>query len=249
MTYDIILSLTSWKGRIYDTSFLAVLLSMLDQKTNFKYKVVLVLSSDEFINQEKELPPKLLTLADVCDYFEILWTKENTKAYKKYFPVRRKYPDENICILDDDSTLHDDFVESFCTILKDNPDRMIIGTNHFLCNTSNTIEHTRYGAACFRPDSLYDLDETFGRKYFLDHDDEFYLLLSVLNGTKSVCVDIHNYIDINRFQQNNCLANVGGQLRYNNLRSLWNKCFDENHKLKELYSKNKYILNDKDSLT
>lgn len=243
MTYDIILSLTSWKGRIYDTAFLAVLLSMLDQKTKFKYKVVLVLSSDEFINQEKDLPPKLLTLADVCDYFEILWTKENTKAYKKYFPVRRKYPDENICILDDDSTLHQDFVDTFCTLLKNNPDRMIIGTNHFLFNTSKTIVHTRFGAACFRPNSLYDLDESFGRKYFLDHDDEFYLLLSVLNGTKSVCIDIHKYIDINRFQQNKSLAAVGGQLLYNNLASLWNNCFVDNPDIKELYNKNKSILN------
>ncbi len=243
MSYDIILSLTSWKGRIYDTSMLMVLLSMLKQKTTFNYKVVLVLSSDEFQTKEQELPPKLIELANVCDYFEILWTKENTKAYKKYFPVRRKYPDENICILDDDSTLHDNFVESFCTLLKQNPGRMIIGTNHFLLNNSKTIVHTRFGAACFRPNSLYDLDENFGRRYFLDHDDEFYLFLSVLNGTKSVCLDIHKYIDINRFQQDKCLANVGGQLRYNNLASMWAKCFNENPELKDRYNKNKEILN------
>jgi len=243
MNYDIILSLTSWKGRIYDLSFLIVLLSMLEQKTTFNYKVVLVLSSDEFQNKEQDLPKRLLELADVCDYFEILWTKENTKAYKKYFPVRRKYPYENICILDDDSTLHDNFVESFCTLLKQNPDRMIIGTNHFLLNDSKTIVHTRFGAACFRPNSLYNLDESFGRRYFLDHDDEFYLFLSVLNGTKSVCLDIHKYIDINRFQQNMCLGNVGGLLRYNNLASLWDKCFSENPDLKERYNKNKEILN------
>lgn len=216
---------------------------MLEQKTTFNYKVVLVLSSDEFQNKEQDLPQRLLELADVCDYFEILWTKENTKAYKKYFPVRRKYPDENICILDDDSTLHDNFVESFCTLLKQNPDRMIIGTNHFLLNDSKTIVHTRFGAACFRPNSLYNLDESFGRRYFLDHDDEFYLFLSVLNGTKSVCLDIHKYIDINRFQQNTCLGNVGGQLRYNNLASLWDKCFSENPDLKTRYNKNKEILN------
>lgn len=243
MSYDIILSLTSWKGRIYDTSMLMVLHSMLKQKTTFNYKVVLVLSSDEFQTKEQELPPKLIELANVCDYFEILWTKENTKAYKKYFPVRRKYPDENICILDDDSTLHDNFVESFCTLLKQNPGRMIIGTNHFLLNNSKTIVHTRFGAACFRPNSLYDLDENFGRRYFLDHDDEFYLFLSVLNGTKSVCLDIHKYIDINRFQQDKCLANVGGQLRYNNLASMWAKCFNENPELKDRYNKNKEILN------
>ena len=68
MNYDIILSFTSWKGRIYDTSFLFVLLSMLKQKTSFKYKVVLVLSTDEFRNKEKDLPPRLVELNELCDW-------------------------------------------------------------------------------------------------------------------------------------------------------------------------------------
>lgn len=68
--YDMILSLTSWKGRIYDPSFLVVLLSMLKQNTTAKYKVVLVLSEDEFPNKEVELPQKLVELDTVCDYFD-----------------------------------------------------------------------------------------------------------------------------------------------------------------------------------
>ena len=240
--YDIILSVTSWKGRIYDNSFLHVLMTMLSQKTKYRYKVVLVLSSDEFENKEADLPPKLLEIAKLCNILEILWTDKNTKAYKKYFPTRRKYPEENICILDDDSPVHDNLVETFCTLLEQYPDRMIIGTNHFYQNNSRTIVHVRYGAACFRPNSLYDLDEFFGRKYFLDHDDEFYLLLSVLNGTKSVCVDIHKFIDIDRFQQDKKLATVG-QLRYRNLASLWNTCFREHPDLRDIYNKNKNILN------
>ena len=48
---------------------------------------------------ENELPKKLVTINELSDNFEILWTKENTKAYKKYFPTRRKYLNENICIL------------------------------------------------------------------------------------------------------------------------------------------------------
>ena len=242
MNYDIILSLTSWKGRIYDISFLVVLLSMLKQKTTFKYKVILVLSTDEFKNKEKDLPIKLLEIKELCDYFEILWTDKNTKAYKKYFPTRRKYPNENICILDDDSPLHSNFVESFCTLLKQNPDKMIIGTNHFMGNRSKTIEHVRYGAACFRPNSLYDLDENFGRKYFLDHDDEYYKLLSVLNGTKSICIDVHKYIDVDKYQQNKKLE-LTGNVQYGRLSTLWNNCFRDNPKLKELYNKNRMILN------
>lgn len=241
-SYDIILSFTSWKGRIYDISFLHVLMSMLKQKTKYRYKVVLVLSSDEFKNKEADLPPRLLEIASLCNIFEILWTDKNTKAYKKYFPTRRKYPDANICILDDDSPVYSNLVETFCTLLEQNPDKMIIGTNHFKGNNSKTIVHVRYGAACFRPNSLYNLDEFFGRKYFLDHDDEFYVLLSVLNATKSVCVDVHKFIHVDAFQQNKRLGIVG-QLRYRSLGSLWNNCFREHPDLRNIFNKNKNILN------
>ena len=240
--YDVILSLTSWRGRIYDTSFLVVLLSMLKQKTTAKYKVVLVLSEDEFPKKEEELPEKLLELNIICDYFEILWTKENTRAYKKYFPTRRKYPEENIVPLDDDSPLHSNFVESIKFLLDKFPDRMVIGTNHYIKNTSKTIVHTRYGCACFRPNSLYNLDEFFGRKYFKEHDDEFFLFLSVLNGTKSVLIDSHQLIDIDKYQQNKKLANTV-RMNYGNLQALWNKCFQENPKLAAIYNRNKKISN------
>lgn len=234
--YDLILSLTTWKKRINDQSLKYVIYTMLKQKTSAKYKVVLVLSTDEF--PDKNIPAWIYELDKVCDWFELLWTKENTRAYKKYFPVRRKYPDENICPLDDDSPLHDNFVETFTNLLKNNPGRMIIGTNHFQQNTSHTIQCVRYGAACFRPDSLYDLDEFVGRKYFGEHDDEFFSLLSVLNATKSVRVDIHKYIDVNAFQQQVKLQNVTN-MNYRNLSSLWNMFFKDHPNLARQYRENK----------
>lgn len=240
MLYDILLSLTTWKGRIYDPSLKCVLLSMLKQETQFKYKVVLVLSTDEF--PDKKIPEWLNELDDVCDYFEILWTKENTRAYKKYFPTRRKYPEENIVALDDDSTICNTFVEQWVKMLQANPDRMIIGTNHFANNRSNTICCVRYGAACFRKDSLYDLDEFVGRKYFGEHDDEYFALLSRLAGTKSVRVDVHKYIWVDRFQQNMKLEKVT-RMHYNNLGVLWNNFFRDYPDLKPIYNTNIKIRN------
>lgn len=241
--YDMILSLTSWKGRIYDPSFLVVLLSMLKQNTTAKYKVVLVLSEDEFPKKEEELPQKLVELDKVCDYFEILWTKENTRAYKKYFPTRRKYPEENIVPLDDDSPLHSNFVEVFKLTLEKFPDRMIIGTNRFNGNKSPTIVHVRFGCACFRPNSLYpNLDEFFGRNYFHEHDDEFFVLLSVLNGTKSVLLNAWELIDIDKYQQNAKLTRVT-HMDYRNLGALWDRCFREHPELAEIYNRNKNISN------
>lgn len=241
MKYDLILSLTTWKKRIYDISFKKVIFSMLKQKTMANYHIVLVLSTDEFTNKEKDIPKWILEL-NTLNIFEILWTKENTRAYKKYFPTRRAYPAENIVALDDDSYLHENFVETFFNLLKNNKDKMIIGTDHFNNNKSKTIKCVRFGAACFRPNSLYNLDEKIGRKYFHEHDDEFFALLSVLAGAHSVRIDIHNILDVDKFQQNVKLSRIT-RMDYGNLRKLWNDFFRDYPKLKNLYYKNELIKN------
>lgn len=118
-----ILSLTTWTKRINTTGFKYVLMSMFKQDTTANYKVVLVLSEDEF--KDKQIPNWLNELEHIIDKFEILWSKENTRAYKKYFPTRRKYPEENICALDDDSPLHSNFVSTIIDLLNKYPDRYI----------------------------------------------------------------------------------------------------------------------------
>ena len=238
--YDLIISFTSWKGRIYDESFIHVLLTMLLQKTNAKYKVILVLSTDEFLKKEEELPKKLLEIEKLCNNFEILWTKENTRAYKKYFPTRRAYPEENIMTLDDDSPVKNNLVEDMVKLLKTNPDRIIIGLNPNR-NNKDTIYTPRYGMAVYRPNSLYDLDENFGIKYFKDHDDEFLELLAVLNKTHYIGVDFHNYAKINAFCQNKRLATLGGLPA--NIKQLWDNCFKDHPNLKNIFEQNKKILN------
>lgn len=238
--YDIVLSLTTWRKRINTTGLKYVLMTMLRQKTTANYKVVLVLSEDEFA--DRKIPDWLLELEDLADNFEILWTKENTRAYKKYFPTRRKYPDEDICALDDDSPLHSNFVETMVNLLKKHPDRYILGTNPG-CRNRTTILSPRYACACYRPDSLYpDYDELWGRKYFKDHDDEFYSLLAVLNASHYVPVAMERYIDIDKFNQNVKLATLG-QTQYSNLGALWRRCFKENPEVGKLFNKNKNIRN------
>ena len=236
-----IISFTSWKKRIFAPEFIIVLLSLLKQKTTAKYKVVLVLSSDEFPNLENELPKKLITINELCDNFEILWTKENTRAYKKYFPTRRKYHDENICIVDDDSLFHSNFVETFVKLIKENPNRIILGKNPGI-KYNDTIAGVRWGGACYPPDSLYDLDEIFGRKYFHEHDDEFYYLLAILKGTHYKGIDIRKIADIDKYQQSKKLSKTV-KMDYRNLRNLWNKFFNENPELQKLFIENKKIKN------
>lgn len=238
--YDLILSLTTWRKRINTTGLKYVLMTMLKQKTEASYKVVLVLSEDEFA--DRKIPDWLLELEDLADNFEILWTKENTRAYKKYFPTRRKYPDEDICALDDDSPLHSNFVETMVNLLKKYPDRYILGTNP-ACRHRTNICSPRYACACYRPDSLCpDYDELWGRKYFKDHDDEFYSLLAVLNASHYVPVAMERYIDIDLFNQNVKLSTLGNT-QYSNLGALWRRCFKENPEVGKLFNKNKNIRN------
>ena len=236
-----IMSFTSWKKRIFAPEFIKVLLSMLKQKTTAKYKVVLVLSSDEFPNLENELPKKLITINELCDNFEILWTKENTRAYKKYFPTRRKYPNENICIVDDDSLFHSNFVDTIVKYIKENPNKIILGKNP-RCKYNDTIAGVRWGGACYPPNSLYDLDETFGRKYFHEHDDEFYYLLAILNGTHYKGIDIGKIADIDKYQQSKKLA-ITAKMDYGRLNDLWKNFRKENPELSKQFDENKKIKN------
>lgn len=107
-----IISLTSWKERIYNELTGPVLYSYISQESPVPFKVVLVLSSDEFTKKEKEVPECILKMARGCDNFEILWTRENTGPYKKYFPVRKKYPNLPIITVDDDSTAYPHFMKT-----------------------------------------------------------------------------------------------------------------------------------------
>ena len=76
---DVIVALTTWKGRIYNKDFLKVLYRLCkEQITDFKYKVVLSLSEEEFPNKEADLPDDLLLFTEL-ENFEILWSYKTQK--------------------------------------------------------------------------------------------------------------------------------------------------------------------------
>ena len=77
---QIVISLTSWSKRIDNVH--KTIQSLL-QWCGYCH-IVLVLSTDEFPRQEKELPQELIKLIE-GDFIELLWVKRNCKAYKKYF--------------------------------------------------------------------------------------------------------------------------------------------------------------------
>lgn len=93
----LIVTFTSWKKRIHNCSHIV---DLIKRQTLKPYKIVLNLSSDEFVNKENDLPIDLLDKRD--GIFEIFWVKENTKVYKKIIPTLDRFPNDLIVCIDDD---------------------------------------------------------------------------------------------------------------------------------------------------
>ena len=109
--YKVIVALTTYKGRIYNPKFLICLYSIINQKTDIPFKVSLVLSTEEF-KKKTEIPSDLLLMDETVDNFEILYTKRNTKALKKYNPVEFKYPNLPIISIGDDTIYSENLVDT-----------------------------------------------------------------------------------------------------------------------------------------
>lgn len=161
---NVIVALTTWKGRIYHDNFPLNLWSLLNQKTKYKYKVVLTLSEEEFgVNYQ---PPDTITkLTAKWNHFEILFTGRNTKALKNYNPVNRKYPNTPIIVLGDDTIYDDALVETVYGTYLTSDQHTAFGA--YVANSS-----PKYGILSpfririFPPHAMYDLDEYYFDKYF-----------------------------------------------------------------------------------
>jgi len=180
---DCVVSLTSWKERIYSEIVQLVLFSLLKQKTKYRYKVVLVLSTDEFPKKEKELPVNIVKLAERIPTFSLLWTGPNTKALKKLDPTMAAYPDLPVITTDDDIIVKDDFVEQFMTMHTRYPKDIVYA--HVWDFPANPDIKISGWARLFPPHSLYPLDEKLFDKCFHGVEDDIWNGIRVwLAGTK-----------------------------------------------------------------
>lgn len=180
---ECILSVTSWKGRIYDRNVPAILWAFTQQKTSYRYKVVLVLSEDEFPGKVKDIPAEISTLTDILDNFEILWTKRNTRALKKLNPVMKAYPDIPVMTTDDDCILVPDAVQRAMDQHKAMP-RAILSVG--LWEFHHPLQQVTYGFRLYPPHSLYDLDDELFMKYFGGYEDDIWNAIRArLAGTES----------------------------------------------------------------
>ena len=101
---EVIVSLTSFPGRINDVVFSIRSLLMQTMKPN---RVILWLASSQFKYGEVELPKKLIALKKYG--LEIEWC-DDIKSYKKLIPTLNKYPEAIVVTADDDILYEKDWL-------------------------------------------------------------------------------------------------------------------------------------------
>lgn len=177
-----IISLTTWKERIKNVIY--TINSILKNTKNFK--IVLVLSEEEFPKKEKELPSDLLNALSYR--FEILWVYKNYKAFKKVLFTMEKYPQLPVISIDDDMICIGDYFSIMYEKWSKNKTSFITSKSHtfkeVMLPVSSNIKHTAgcctlyppycfgdYGIKCLSDDILkeYESDSYYSAlKYYLN---------------------------------------------------------------------------------
>lgn len=199
----VILSLTSYGRRVYDTLPYA-LISLLRQ-TYRPDAIIVWLDSDEW--DEKTLPPQIRQLQargvmiKYCD---------NLRSYKKLIPALLEYPNDLIVTFDDDLFYHK-------SVLKRLIDAHIANPNMIIASRAHKILFDRFGHMLPYSEWTHDIDNISGDfllplggegvvyKYGLlykdvckrelfsllapNADDVWFFFMSYLNGTSKIVVN------------------------------------------------------------
>ena len=96
---NLIVTLTSWKGRI---NFISKNLERLLNNTIKPKKLILNLAIEEFPSQNLELPQEILKLLKKYKNFEIFWVDKNNNVFKKLIPTLNRFKNDLIITVDDD---------------------------------------------------------------------------------------------------------------------------------------------------
>lgn len=121
----LIVSMTSFPARIEAAA--KVVKQMMIQ-TIRPDEIILWLSEEQFPEKEKQLPQELLDLRGYG--LTIGWCQGDMKAYKKFLPAMKAYPEDLIMIIDDDLVYPVDFVEKLYEAHQHFPDGIIASRVH-----------------------------------------------------------------------------------------------------------------------
>lgn len=182
-----IISLTTWKKRI--KKVITTINSILNNTKDFK--VVLVLSEEEFPKKEKEIPSELLSI--LSSRFEILWVYKNYKAFKKVLFTMEKYPQFPVISMDDDMTCINDYFTIMYNAWLKNKTSFITSKSHnfkeVMLPVSSNIRHsagccTLYPPYCFGDYGTKCLSEEILNEY--ESDSYYSALKYYLNLTNTI---------------------------------------------------------------
>lgn len=211
MKPDIIVSLTTWSKRIASPTLSKMLFRLLiQQETTINYKVILVLSEEEF-GKNYVLPESISIWLD-NPKFEILWTYENTRALKKLDPVMEKYPDIPIITTDDDILFKKNAIDRLYYAYTKYPN-IIQGA---MCNNFKGVLMV-WGVRIFPPHSLADIPTEYFKKYFKClQDDEWNGIRARVKGTKLKTCEYNPIEDIRYGEQNSAIQKEYNKFNFKN---------------------------------
>jgi hypothetical protein len=138
---SVIVTITSWSKRIINIP--TVLTSILEQTKKPK-KIVLNLSTQEFINKEKDIPNEVINFINENNIIEINWVEgKNSKQWKKIIPTMQKYPNDWIICIDDDRIYWNTFIEELWESHLKYPDNAITINKAYEVN--GYLQHCGHG--------------------------------------------------------------------------------------------------------
>lgn len=120
---DVIVCMTSWKGRIDNV---VKVLDSIAENDMLPDMVEINLSQEEFPNMEADLPAELVNYSKLLT--KIVWVGANIKVFKKLIPtVKRHFHEKDLKIItiDDDVIYEKDFIRKLVTASEENPDAII----------------------------------------------------------------------------------------------------------------------------
>lgn len=147
---EIVVSLTSWKGRIATTY---KTIDSLLKWCNYTH-IVLVLAEEEFVNKEKDLPDSIMQYVE-NDKIELMWVNKNYITYKKSFFTAKKYPNSIIVTADDDKIYTEDFISELYAHWLTNKNAIVTYKSSVDLNFHYKNTCYQYGEAVLYPPNYY----------------------------------------------------------------------------------------------
>jgi hypothetical protein len=228
---SVIVSLTTHPARI-KSSWIAII-SLFNQMA-VNYKIILVLSKEEF--QNKKIPWTINFLEKKG--LNILWINKNFKSYNKLLPVKSKFPNSKIITFDDDvyyekwrikllleksKTFPNAIIGFRGAEIKTTKDKKIYPYLKWVMANARTSNKklflTGVGGVLYPPNKNFDLliqNYSLARELAPTCDDVFFWGVSHHLNIQKILLDYGKLDDVRELLNSPSLFHVNNSLKFNN---------------------------------